>query len=85
MEQQGRARLGALAVALCMGLLTWRTAIGGVNAWGSGAGSMMMGLPEWWVYVGMIPPLALTAVIGLTQALFGFGRQDEAEAKEEHV
>jgi TRAP-type C4-dicarboxylate transport system permease small subunit len=70
--QDGLDRVGAFTVALAMGLLAWRTAIGGINAWNSGAGSMMMGLPEWTVYVGMVPPLALTAVIGLAQALRGF-------------
>ncbi|MFT3821566.1 MAG: TRAP transporter small permease [Rubrivivax sp.] len=71
--QDALDRVGALTVALAMGLLAWRTTIGGINAWNSGAGSMMMGLPEWIVYVGMVPPLALTAVIGLAQALRGFG------------
>lgn len=70
--QAGLDRFGALTVALTMGLLAWRTSVGGINAWNSGAGSMMMGLPEWIVYVGMVPPLVLTAVIGLTQAVQGF-------------
>ncbi len=65
-------RFGALMVALAMGLMTWRTSIGGLNAWKSQAGSMMMGFPEWIVYVCMLPPLALTALIALTQALRGF-------------
>jgi hypothetical protein len=30
---------------------------------------MMMGFPEWMVYVFMVPPLALCAVIGLAQAV----------------
>jgi TRAP-type C4-dicarboxylate transport system permease small subunit len=34
---------------------------------------MMLGLPEWWVYVLMWPPLVLTALIALAQALRGFG------------
>ena len=65
-------RLGALLLALAMALMTWRTALGGLNAWSSGSGSMMLGLPEWMVYVGMVPPLALTTVIALAQALLGF-------------
>ena len=69
-------RLGALLLALAMALMTWRTAIGGLNAWNSGSGSMMLGLPEWIVYVAMVPPLALTAVIALAQAIQGF--DDEA-------
>ena len=65
-------RLGALLMGLVMALMTWRTALGGLNAWRSGSGSMMMGLPEWWVYALMVPALALTAVIALVQATRGF-------------
>lgn len=71
-------RLGALILAVCMGLLAWRSAIGGVNAWTSGSGSMMLGFPDWIVYVCMVPPLALTAVIGLVQAFRGFGEERTA-------
>lgn len=76
--QQGLDRFGALLLALAMGLMTWRTGIGGINAWNSGAGSMIMGFPEWIVYVGMVPPLALTTLIGLTQAIRGFGDAEVA-------
>jgi TRAP-type C4-dicarboxylate transport system permease small subunit len=65
-------RLGALLLALAMALMTWRTAVGGLSAWTSQAGSMMLGFPEWVVYVGMVPPLALTAAIAFTQAAGGF-------------
>jgi TRAP-type C4-dicarboxylate transport system permease small subunit len=68
-------RAGALLLAIVMGLLTWRSAIGGWNAWTSKAGSMMLGFPEWIVYIGIVPPLALTAAIGLMQALRGFGSE----------
>ena len=64
-------RVGAFILALAMGLLAWRSAIGGVSAWGNGSGSMMLGFPDWIVYAFMVPPLALTAVIGLVQALRG--------------
>jgi len=70
-------RFGALLLAAAMALMAWRTTIGGLNAWKSNAGSMMLGFPEWVVYVGMVPPLALTAVIAVAQAVRGFG---EAEA-----
>ena len=63
---------GALVLAACLALLTWRTAIGGLNAWKSQAGSMMLGLPEWIVYGFMIPALGLTALIALVQAVRGF-------------
>jgi TRAP-type C4-dicarboxylate transport system permease small subunit len=65
-------RLGALLLGLVMALLAWRSGVGGWNAWTSQSGSMMLGFPEWIVYCGIVPPLALTAVIGLTQALRGF-------------
>jgi TRAP-type C4-dicarboxylate transport system permease small subunit len=70
--QSALDRFGALMLALAMGLMTWRTSIGGLNAWKTQAGSMMMGFPEWIVYVGMVPPLALTTVIALVQAIRGF-------------
>ncbi len=65
-------RLGALLMAVVMALLTWRTALGGLSAWTSQSGTMMLGFPEWIVYTCMVPPLALTAVIALRQTLFGF-------------
>jgi hypothetical protein len=33
---------------------------------------MMLGFPEWIVYAAMVPPMMLTAVIAVWQALFGF-------------
>jgi len=71
-------RMGALILALCMALLTWRTALGGLAAWSSKAGSMMLGFPEWVVYCGIVPPLALTALIGFAQAIRGFDDGQQA-------
>ena len=68
----GLDRFGALLLGLTMALLAWRTTLGGINAWKSGSGTMLIGFPEWIVYAGMVPPLALTAVIGIAQALRGF-------------
>jgi TRAP-type C4-dicarboxylate transport system permease small subunit len=68
-------RLGALLLAVVMALLAWRSAIGGWNAWTSHSGSMMLGFPDWIVYCGIVPALALTAAIGLVQALRGFGSE----------
>jgi hypothetical protein len=75
-------RLGALFMAAAFALLTWRTFLGGMNAWTSQSGSMMLGFPEWIVYAAMTPPLALSAAIALTQALMGenFRRLEEASA-----
>jgi TRAP-type C4-dicarboxylate transport system permease small subunit len=64
-------RLGALLLGLAMAFLAWRSAVGGINAWDSGAGSMMLGFPEWVVYCGIVPPLALTALIAFAQAASG--------------
>jgi TRAP-type C4-dicarboxylate transport system permease small subunit len=68
-------RLGALLLGLAMTLMTWRSAIGGWNAWRSQAGTMMLGFPEWIVYCGIVPGLALTALIALSQAVRGFDRE----------
>ncbi len=65
-------KLGAFVLALVFGLLAWRTTLGGLSAYNSGSQTMLMSLPEWIVYAAMVPPFALTAVIGLRQALFGF-------------
>ena len=65
-------RFGALLLALAMGLMTWRSTVGGLNAWNSHAGSMMLGFPDWIVYCGMVPPLLLTTLIALAQAVHGF-------------
>jgi len=65
-------RIGALLFALALALMTWRTTIGGLNAWKSQSGTMMIGFPEWIIYTAMVPPMALCAAIGLAQALRGF-------------
>ncbi len=70
-------RLGALLYALALGLMAWRTTLGGFKAWASQSGTMMIGFPEWVIYVGMVPPLVLCTLIGLAQA---FGAQHEVSA-----
>ena len=66
-------RIGAFLMACVMALMCWRSSIGGMSAWTSHSGSMMLGFPEWIVYSLMVPPLALCAAIGFAQALRGFG------------
>ncbi|HWI82060.1 TRAP transporter small permease [Ramlibacter sp.] len=68
-------RFGALLLGAAMGLLAWRATLGGLNAYANHSGTMMIGFPEWIVYAAMVPPLALTAVIGLVQAVAGFAPQ----------
>ena len=67
----GLDRIGSLLFALALGLMAWRTSIGGLNAWNSQSTTMMMGFPEWVVYVFMVPPLVLCALIGLAQTIAG--------------
>lgn len=62
-------RIGAMLMAAAMALLAWRTALGGINAWDNHSGSMLLAIPDWLVYAGMVPPLALTGVIALWQAV----------------
>ena len=71
-------RFGALVLAAVLALMTWRSAIGGLKAWESQTGSMMLGLPEWIVYVFMVPPLLLCTLIGLAQALAAAAAGDAA-------
>jgi TRAP-type C4-dicarboxylate transport system permease small subunit len=65
-------QLGALLLAGSIGVLAWRTALGGTSAYTSRSATMMLGFPEWVVYVAMVPPLVLTALIALVQAVRGF-------------
>ncbi|MFY7857232.1 MAG: TRAP transporter small permease [Rubrivivax sp.] len=62
-------RLGAALWAALLGVLAWRAAVGGWRAWQSQNASMLLGLPEWWVYAVLVPSLALAAVIAAAQAL----------------
>lgn len=69
--RNGMDRVGLLCTALVFGVLAWRTAIGGWDAWQTQSGTMMLGFPEWVVYLVMAPALALTTVIALWQAVRG--------------
>jgi TRAP-type C4-dicarboxylate transport system permease small subunit len=65
-------RFGALLLGLSLAVLSWRAVLGGMNAYNTHSGTMMLGFPEWVVYAAMVPPLVLTAVIGFWQAARGF-------------
>jgi TRAP-type C4-dicarboxylate transport system permease small subunit len=58
--------------------MTWRSAVGGLNAWDTQSGSMMLGFPEWIVYAGIVPGLGLASVIALAQGLRGCAPAAEA-------
>ncbi|MFI4929822.1 MAG: TRAP transporter small permease [Burkholderiales bacterium] len=70
--QRRLERFGTLLLALLMALVAWRVTLGGLNAWRSQSGSMMLGFPEWAVYCCMVPPFVLTALIAFMQTLRGF-------------
>jgi TRAP-type C4-dicarboxylate transport system permease small subunit len=69
----GLDRVAALTLALSFALLTWRAALGGLNAWDTNSGTMLLGVPEWTAYATMVPAFGLTAIIGFYQVVFGFG------------
>ena len=62
-------RMGALCVSAVFALLAWRTVLGGLNAYSSFSGTMMLGFPEWIVYAAMVPPFVVCSLIALLQAL----------------
>jgi TRAP-type C4-dicarboxylate transport system permease small subunit len=70
-------RFGAALLGAAIGLLAWRSTLGGLDAWRTQSESMMLGFPEWIVYCGIVPPLWLTALIAVVQAARGF---DDTEA-----
>ncbi|MGL4230727.1 MAG: TRAP transporter small permease [Casimicrobium sp.] len=70
-------RMGAFFIAAMLGLCAWRATLGGLSAWKSNSGTMMLGFPEWIVYCSIVPGLALTAIIALLQALRGFSKPTE--------
>jgi TRAP-type C4-dicarboxylate transport system permease small subunit len=70
-------RFGALLLAACFAILLWRTTVGALNAWNTHSETQIRGFPEWVVYATMLPPFLLTAVIGVWQALFGFGEEPQ--------
>ena len=76
--QRRLERAGALLLALVMALMSWRTTVGGLNAWRSQSGSMMLGFPEWIVYACIVPAFVLTALIALVQVLRGIGDAEAA-------
>jgi hypothetical protein len=58
-------------------LLAWRTLLGGLSAKEYGSVTMLLQFPEWTAFMAMVPPLVLTSVIGLVQALTPFRPGEE--------
>jgi TRAP-type C4-dicarboxylate transport system permease small subunit len=63
------ARLAAMAMAVIMAVLAWRTAVGAVGMWQAREQSIMLGVPIWACYAALVPGLALAALVALLQAI----------------
>jgi TRAP-type C4-dicarboxylate transport system permease small subunit len=59
---------GALLVGLALGLIAWRTGVGGLDVFRNGETTMIMALPIWWGYAAMTPSLAVAALAALHSA-----------------
>lgn len=68
-------RVGALLLALMVGLLAWRTAVGALAVREAHEATMILDLPMWWTYALLAPGLVLTALVALVQAITGAGPQ----------
>lgn len=56
---------GAALLAACAALLAWRLAAGALAMGASGEESMLLGIPLWTAYAGMVPGFVLLAATGL--------------------
>lgn len=64
-------RLGALLVAVMLGLIAWRTGVGAADQHRNGSITMLMQWPEWIAYLLMTIPLGLAALMALYTAVTG--------------
>ena len=63
---------GALLLAACAALIAWRMAIGLADARASGESSMLLAVPVWYAYAGMVPSFALLAIAACYSAWSDF-------------
>lgn len=64
-------RLGALTLALMLGLIAWRTGVGAFDQHRSGSVTMLMQLPVWCAYAFMTLPMATAAAMAAWTAVTG--------------
>jgi TRAP-type C4-dicarboxylate transport system permease small subunit len=62
-------RLGLVSLGAMQAILGWRAILGGLSAWQTGSGSMMLGFPDWISYALIAPGLLLGAFVAFVQAL----------------
>lgn len=63
MEQAGSILLGVMML-----LVTWRSAVAAADVWASGERTMLLGLPAWISYVGVLPGLLLSGLAAFVPA-----------------
>jgi TRAP-type C4-dicarboxylate transport system permease small subunit len=57
--------IGALLVAVVLGVVAWRTAVGAQAVMASGERAMISRVPVWIPYAGIVPSLALASLAGV--------------------
>jgi TRAP-type C4-dicarboxylate transport system permease small subunit len=73
-------RMGDVFMTVIFGLLSWRCALGAINAKETMGASMLLGFPDWIVFTSMCIPFGITALIALMQALSQIDHNEEATA-----
>lgn len=61
--------LGGLLMAIMCVLLAWRSAVGALSVHEAMETTMILGLPMWWAYAGLVPGLVLSAVVAFWQSV----------------
>jgi TRAP-type C4-dicarboxylate transport system permease small subunit len=76
----GLDRMGDFLMAVIFGLLSWRCGLGAINAKETMGASMLLGFPDWIVFISMCIPFGITALIALMQMLSQIDHREEAAA-----
>jgi len=71
------ARLGAAGFALLALFLIWRLAAGGIQTWRYDDQSMVLGVPDWMLYVAIWPTLLLWALVAIRRVFALPPRDDD--------
>ena len=60
--------LGGVLIGIMYLLLAWRSSVGALSVHEAHETTMILGLPMWWAYAGLVPGLLLSAVVACWQA-----------------
>lgn len=66
--------VGALLLAVVLGVVAWRAAVGAQAVFASGERAMISRVPVWIPYAGIVPSLALAAIAGLYTSWESLGK-----------